>query len=246
MISYGRSIRWFNHYKDEVKFSKLNGFDFMQVWYFKGDIIVDRIEVDKKEFIKKCRFPIIFHAVFDISDFDEHVPKLFEILTYFNHHEVIIHPICEIEIITSETIYKLAGNVKKANEIFSKEGITLYIENNSRLDPINYHAEEVEILFSINPTVEFLLDIAHIDSYEHLKKLVNIKMPKMLHISDKHFNKIHEHLPIGHGDLDYQFIFTDILKDFQGKIIFEIVDEDNLIKNSKNFIKKIIDMKNQH
>jgi len=31
MIEYGRSIRWFNNYKDEIDFSKSNKFDFMQI-----------------------------------------------------------------------------------------------------------------------------------------------------------------------------------------------------------------------
>ena len=30
-VKYGRSVRWFNDYKEEVKFSVNNGFDFMQM-----------------------------------------------------------------------------------------------------------------------------------------------------------------------------------------------------------------------
>ena len=241
MIYYGRSIRWFNDYDKEVKFSIDNSFDFMQIWYMKGDILIDKIEGDKAKVIKEQGFPVIIHAVLDINEFDEHVPKISEILNYFSHKEVIIHPICESEEINGITIFKLAEKISYANEVFSKTGITLYVENNSKLDPIFYKTEEINIMFSKNPNVELLLDIAHIDSYDHLKSIIQIKKPKMLHVADKSFNAIHEHLPVGNGEIDFKYIFKKILKDFDGKIIFEVVDEDKVIINSKNIIKKIIE-----
>ncbi|WP_291582070.1 sugar phosphate isomerase/epimerase family protein [Clostridium sp. UBA6640] len=241
MIYYGRSIRWFNDYDKEVKFSIDNGFDFMQIWYMKGDILIDKIEGDKGNVIKEHGFPVIIHAVLDINEFEEHVPKILDILNYFSHKEVIIHPICESEEINSSTIFKLAEKISHANEAFLKAGITLYVENNSKLDPIFYKTEEINIMFSKNPNVELLLDIAHIDSYDHLKNIIQIKKPKILHIADKSFDAIHEHLPVGNGEIDFKYIFEKILKDFDGKIIFEVVDEDEVIINSKNIIKKIIE-----
>jgi len=62
----------------------------------------------------------------------------------------------------------------------------------------------------------------------------------MLHIADKHFSVIHEHLPVGSGDLDFKYIFSEVLKDFHGSIIFEVVDEDEAIIKSKNVIREII------
>ena len=100
--------------------------------------------------------------------------------------------------------------------------ITVYLENNSKLDPIFQKAEEIEYIFSENPQAEFLIDIAHMDSYEHLKALVNIKYPKILHLTDKRFSEIHEHLPVGQGEIDFEKVFKEILKDFEGRIIFEV------------------------
>jgi len=95
-------------------------------------------------------------------------------------------------------------------------------------------------MFTKNHDVELLLDIAHMDSYEHLKEIVRIKKPGILHIADKHFNVVHEHLPVGKGEIDFQMLFKEILNDFDGKIIFEVVDEDEEIIRSKEIIESII------
>lgn len=161
------------------------------------------------------------------------MPKLIEIIKHLGHNELIIHPICESEEITPKTIYKLSDKVKFALERLDKENITLYLENNSRLDPIFNETNEIEIMFQQNPKLEFLLDVAHIDNYEHLKNMIKIKKPKILHIADRHLEVVHEHLPIGQGNIDYKYIFTNILKEFDGKIILEIVQSSNDIINSK-------------
>lgn len=240
MIKYGRSIRWFNNYEDEVRFSQENGFDFMQIWYLKGEIVLDKVFEPREKTIIDMDFPVIIHAVLDVNEFDEHIPKLIKILKAFSHNEVIIHPICESEEITETTILKLSNKVSEANTLLKEEDITLFIENNSRLDPINYEVNEIEILFSQNKDVELLLDIAHIDSYQHLNEIIQIKKPRMLHIADKHFDKIHEHLPIGKGELDFEYILKEVLSDFQGKVILEVVDDDHHIVKSIGRIKEIM------
>lgn len=241
MIKYGRSIRWYNDYVDEVNFSIKQGIDFMQIWYMKGEILLDKIAEPKLEEIKRINFPVMIHAVLDINEFDEHIPKLIEILSYLDHKELIVHPICESEEITEATIHKLSKKVSKANELLGLEGIKLLIENNSRLDPINYTTKELNILFSKNEDVELLLDIAHIDNYEHLKEIINIKKPTVLHIADKRFDQIHEHLPIGQGELEFHYIFKEVLSDFKGKVILEVVDHDQNIIESLKIIKDILE-----
>lgn len=240
MIQFGRSIRWFNEYEAEIQFSKENGFDFHQIWYSKGSIILDKVPEPKEETIKNCGFPAIFHALFDINDFEKYLPKLIDILKYLSHKEVIIHPICRSEEINSQTISKLCEKVSYASKELRGNGIKLILENNSKLDPIHYKVDEIHLMFARNPDVELLLDIAHIDGYNHLKEIVNIKNPKFLHIADKHFNTIHEHLPIGKGEIDYKIVFNEILTDFDGKIILEIVDEDSEVVNSKVAIERIV------
>lgn len=46
---------------------------------------------------------------------------------------------------------------------------------------------------------------------------------------------------VGSGDLDFKYIFSEVLKDFHGSIIFEVVDEDEEIIKSKNVIREIIE-----
>ena len=240
MIEFGRSIRWYNNYENEVAFSKENGFDFLQLWYKQGIILLDEVSEPREEHIKRNGFPVIIHALFDINEYEEYLPRLIEILKYLEHNEVIIHPVCESEEIESKTIYKLCEKIAFASNELAKNGVKLVLENNSRLDPIHYESNEIELMFSKNPDVEFLLDVAHIDNYQHLKELVRIKAPKILHVADKHFDIIHEHLPIGKGELDYAMIFNDVLKDFDGKIIFEILDDDYEIIHSKKIIEEIV------
>ena len=108
----------------------------MQVWYKEGDIVLEKIDEPKEKIIKEVGFPIIFHALFDINDFEEHIPRLIDILNYFAHKEVIIHPICESEEIKENTIVKFAEKVSYANNIFLENGIKLFLENNSKIDSI--------------------------------------------------------------------------------------------------------------
>ena len=231
-MQIGCLARYFNPYEEEVIFAKNNNFQFMQIWYDRNGIALKR-DLNPIETIKKFNFPTIIHAVLDINEFEEHVPKLIEILKYLGHNELIIHPICKSEEINPKTIYKLSEKVSFALKELEKENITLYLENNSRLDPIFNELNEIEIMFSANTNLQFLLDVAHIDNYEHLKSMIKIKMPKILHIADRHLEQIHEHLPIGQGNIDYEYIFTDILNEFDGKIVLEIVQSSEDMLNSR-------------
>lgn len=240
MIKIGRNVRAFNHYKKEVEFSRKHNFDLMQVWYDKNGIGLYKDNEPKKELIKEFDFPTIIHAVLDINDFKEHIPKVKEIAKYLGHKEVIIHPLCESEEVNSDTIYKLSKKINFALNELQKEDIKLYLENNSKKSPIFTSIEEIKIMFNENPKLEFLLDIAHIDDYDHLKEMVSIKEPKILHIADRHFDIIHEHLPLGEGEIDYTYIFREILNKFEGKIILEIDQNDDAIIRSRDMIKKIV------
>lgn len=228
----GCLARYFNPYKEEVKFAEDNKFQFMQLWYDRNGIALNK-DLTPIETIKKYNFPTIIHAVLDINEFREHVPKLVRILKYLGHDDLIIHPICESETIDRNTIYKLSDEVTFALEKLEKENITLYLENNSRLDPIFNTTNEMEIIFKQNPKLEFILDIAHIDDYEHLGSMIEIKIPKILHVADRRMKVVHEHLPIGQGNIDYSYIFTNILNEFDGKVILEIVQSSEDIINSK-------------
>lgn len=237
MNQIGRNIRYLNNYKDEVSFSRKHEFEFMQIWYLKGELIIDSKNIDD---IINEDFPVIIHAVLDINEYEEHIPGIINVLKRLSHKELIIHPICESEEINDNSIYKLSDKISYANEMLKNENVKLYVENNCKLTELNHSIRDIEILFSGNEDVELLLDVAHIDSYEHLSDIVNIKYPKMLHVADKHFSVIHEHLPIGEGELDYKFIMSEVLHEFKGKIILEIDQSDNEIVSSYNKILECI------
>lgn len=240
-MKIGRSADYNKNYLDEVEFSRKHKFDYMQVWYDKNGLGLYKNDEPRHVLLKNCNFPMIIHALLDINEFDEHIPILKNILNYLGQKELIIHPVCKSEKITEESIKKLCEKVKFALDILRPEGVTVYLENNSKLDPIFTDTEEINFIFSQIHDLEFLIDIAHIDSYEHLKQMVSIKKPKILHIADKHFNIIHEHLPVGDGEIDFNYIFQEVLPDFNGKVILEIVQSECAILNSREMILKVLD-----
>lgn len=240
MIRYGRNVRWLNDYKTEIEFSKKAGFDFHQVWYDYRGISINDLPEPKEQCLKDTGFPCIIHALLDIAEFEEHIYRLCEISKVINSPDIIIHPVCKREVIREKTVSILSEKVGYAYEILSKNGIKLFIENNSKIDPINYKVPDIKQVFDENPEVEFLLDIAHIDSYEHLEDMISVKMPKKLHVADKRSHIPHEHLPVGKGNIDFKYVFSNVLKNFDGDVIFEIVDEDEAILQSKRAIQKII------
>ena len=241
-IKIGSLARFFNRYQDEVEFAKRHQFDFMQLWYDNRGLVMHPDDGDLIRTINFHRFPTMIHAVLNINEFQEHIPKLLELLTQLGQTELIIHPISENEAITEDTLDKLDQSVKFALDVLTPQGITIYLENNSKLDPIFTDSYEIEKIFKQNETLEFILDIAHMDSLEHLTEMVAAKKPKMLHIADRNLNNIHEHLPIGHGEIDFEYIFNHILPDFEGKIILEIVKEDADIVESKQKIEAFLQL----
>lgn len=76
----------------------------------------------------------------------------------------------------SYTISIFAENIYKTNKLLKENNIKLYVENNSVIDKINYTPEDLKVVFDKNPDVELLLDIAHIDDYEHLEKIIKVKI----------------------------------------------------------------------
>ena len=96
------------------------------------------------------------------------------------------------------------------------------------------------MLYDADSYVEQLLDIAHIDSYEHLKEIIEVKYPKCLHVAGKHFSKEHEHLSLTQGDIDYNLVFKQYLQNFDGRIILEVVDTDEEIIKSREIIDKAL------
>jgi sugar phosphate isomerase/epimerase len=247
MVEFGRILwRGLNEkretsYDTEIEFCKKHGFGCMQITYRNGSLQYDALPEPKETAILEAGFPIIIHAIFDIEDYEKYAAYLLRLLKFLKHKEVIIHPYCEPSAINRDTIYKLSECNKKITNMFLSEKITVYIENCARAVPLNYLPEDLKIVFSESPATELILDLAHIDDYDHLRDIITVKYPKMLHIADRRFSVGHEHLPIGMGDLDFELIFMKYLNDFSGKIILEISEDENVIIDSMSKIKK--DMK---
>lgn len=240
MISYGRSIRWYRDYREEAAYTLASDYDFMQIWFQQGKLLLDKIEGEPVAEIIKAGCPVIIHALMDFDDYEVYMEDLMRYLIRLNHNELIIHPICTTEPINQQTMDKLCEKLNGVAKQLKRIDVKLYVENNSVIDPINYKCEDLQKLYK-NKDVHFLLDVAHIDSYEHLEQILNIRMPEMLHLSDKHMVEEHEHLPIGEGDLDFNLIFNSYLKDFNGKIIFEVIHNDNqVLDDSLNIVREIV------
>lgn len=240
MISIGRGIRWYKNYQEEVDFCINNNFNFMQLWYKNGDILVNNIPNSNKEYIKNIGFPIILHAVFDPEDFEAYGDKLLELVDYFGNNEVIVHPVSEKSPVDNDTESRLAKQVINFSKKAQEMDITWYLENNSVVDKFHCRKEELEIVYKADTYVEQLLDVAHVDNYQHLEDVINVKYPKCLHIAGKHFNVPHEHLALSQGDIDYKFVFQNYLKGYDGRIILEIDGTDEEIINSKRIIDEAI------
>lgn len=239
MIKIGRNIRSELKYKEEVEFSRKNDFDLIQVWYDRNGFEVNCDEDFKIEFIKSCNYPIIIHAMLDINELEEHAHKLLKAAKLLNNKDLIIHPICESEMIDSNTVMKLSNEIGKLVKAFKKNGITLHLENNSKRMPIFSNIKDIKTILEKNTDLEILIDLAHVEDYSELKEIVNIRRPRILHIADRRFSVTHEHLPVGKGELDYKYIFKEILSDFDGTMILEIVQDDKSIIDSKT---KILDV----
>ncbi|MGL4337745.1 MAG: TIM barrel protein [Turicibacter sp.] len=239
-VQMGCLARYFNRYADEVAFAKNHGFSFMQVWYDNRGICLHELDVDPIHLINEYKFPTLIHAVLNVNEFDEHIPKLVDILSQLGHNELIIHPICENEPIDETTIDRLSEKVANALDKLTAVGVTLYLENNSKLDPIFTDTHEIKKLFTAHSKLEFLLDLAHIDHMKHLEEMVEIKRPQILHIADRHFSVVHEHLPVGQGEIDFELIFNTMLKNYEGKIILEIIQSDLDLVNSKRLIERVL------
>lgn len=243
MIKIGRNLRDNFKYIDEVEFSKKNKFDFIQVWYDKDGLEVNCDNNSKLEFIKQCDFPTIIHAMLDINELSHHTFELVNILKFLDNRDLIIHPITQIKSSSSYQLEKFSKEIGKMLSVFREEGIQLHVENNSRKMPFFSDTKDIISILRKHENLEILLDLAHIEDYEQLKQIVKVRRPKIIHVADRHFSIVHEHLPIGNGEIDFEYIFHEILYDFSGDIILEITKDNKSIVDSKDKILKYLENK---
>lgn len=233
MIQKGMALRYTGDYPNEIVLAKKLGFDFFQIWFFNGSLSIATLKEPKASQVKAYGFPVIFHAVLDINDFEKHGQALVNLLDDFGHDEVIIHPVCTSEAITHQTVYGLERKLNSMYRELKKRGIKLYVENNSLIDGFFNSVEELSVVFDRNPDIGLLLDLAHINDYEHLRGIVRMRYPACIHIADKHLCVQHEHIALGKGDLDFKLIFKEIIPHYQGRVILEAVGTEAEIERSK-------------
>ena len=243
MIQIGRALRFNENYVEEVEFAQKLGFEFFQIWFYNGFLSAKTFCEEKQQEIKDVSFPIILHALFDIADYDKYGQRVIEQVDFFDHKEVIIHSVCTSEKITEKTVYKLKEKIGIIHQELYKRNIKLFIENSSVIDGFMNTVEDLRIIFDSYPNIGLLLDIAHINNYEHLKEIVKMRFPECLHIADKHFGIAHEHLPLGDGDLDFKMIFNDFIPNYNGKVILEATDSIKGIEQSKRIMDSIFTKK---
>jgi len=239
MVTKGIALRFKEDYADEIKFAKSHNFDFFQVWFYNGELCANSLSEPREIKIKEHGFPIIIHAAFDINDFEKHGQRLLELVEFFGHSEVIIHPVCTSETITEKTVFTLAKKLDLIYEKLEKRDVKLYVENNSTIDGFFNSVEDLRVVFDNNTNFGLLIDLAHINDYDHLINIVKMRRPECIHIADKRFGVPHEHLTLGKGDLDFHMIFRDIIPDFDGRIILEAVKTKNGVAKSKGIIDRL-------
>ena len=188
MISIGRGIRWYNNYQCEVDFCIKHGFDFMQIWFKDGDICINDIPNPKEQYIKRIGFPVILHAVFTPDDFVKYGDRLLEVVEYLDMNKVIVHPVCDKANVPHNIKHLLTENVKSFSKKAAAKNIIWYLENNSIIDLFHCTSDDIQAIFNADNYVEQLLDVAHVDNYQHLKQIIDVKYPKCLHVAGKHFN----------------------------------------------------------
>ncbi|MTI65852.1 MAG: sugar phosphate isomerase/epimerase [Firmicutes bacterium] len=240
MIKIGRNIRDNFKYIDEVEFSRKNKFDFIQLWYDKNGLEVTCEGDSKLEFIKSCNFPTILHAMLDINELSQHACRLLEIAKSLDNKDLIIHPISHTKSTSPCILDKFSREVGKVLNIFKENGITLHIENNSKRMPFFSDSTDIISVLKKHEDLEILIDLAHVEDYSQIKEIVRVRKPKILHIADKRFSVVHEHLPIGSGEVNFKYIFSEILYDFNGTIILEINQDNKSIIDSKDKILSIL------
>ena len=241
-IEFGFNVSNTIPFSMEVAFAQTHGFSFLQVWYDARGFSLYNSDPSDISLLQTCEIPLLIHALFDVSELETQFGILTNYLNDLELNEVVIHPVSIGNITTVEATERLCHSVLQGVEYFASQGITLYLENNSKLECLFQSIQDIEQVFTYVPQAELILDVAHIDDYEHLKQIIELKFPRILHVADRHLENTHEHLTIGDGNLDFKLIFRHILKKFSGRIIFEVPFESEARLRSKQKIEQILQL----
>lgn len=236
MIRYGFNVSNEIKFKEEEHFALENNFSVLQVWFDKDGLGLT--ENDTIHDIEKSKVKTILHISVAINDIYEVFELAIPVLDALKHKEVIVHI---IDGAVKEKFHDRAKNeMSYWIPFLSEKGIKIYFENNSKLDNVLQTVDDIDDFFKTFPNAGFLIDVAHIDNYDHLNNLVRVKSPEYLHLSDRHLELIHEHLTIGDGNINFSRVFQEHLTNFDGTIIFEVPWTASSRKLSKDIIQSTV------
>lgn len=239
MVQLGRALRYTAPYEDEVTLAREEGFSFFQLWYYQGALSIATMEEPRAEKVREAGFPVILHAVFDMHEYRLRGEALMELVDFFGHREVIVHPVCKRQPITPETVHQLAEELQPLRRMCQRRGVRLHLENNSVIDGFFNTVEELRVVFDTNPDIGLLLDLAHVNDMRHLREILSMRPPSCIHIADQHFSVPHEHLTLGEGELDFELIFSELIPGYVGRVIMEAVDNPAAIRRSKRVLDRL-------
>ena len=239
-IEFGFNVSHTIPFPEEVAFAQTHGFSCLQLWYDSRGFSVHNTEPDDIQPFQTCEIPLLVHAALDVNEFETHLDILSEYLSDLQLTEVIIHPVSRGNITRTEAMERLCYWAEQGVQRFNAQGITLFLENNSKLECVLQTIQEIQQVFTHAPQAELLLDVAHMDDYEHLRQTLEVKYPRILHVADRHLEHVHEHLPLGDGNIDFELVFGTFLKDFTGKIIFEVPFEFDARLRSKQRLEQVL------
>ena len=238
MAVYGFNVSNTIPIEDEITFAQNNDFSILQLWFDRyGLSTKDKKSIDA---LVGSKIETVLHVAANIGEFGKLIASAVPVVKMLNHKRIIIHPTIPTKDIGTDLHSQLISETNNILPQLLDLGLKVYFENNSKLDPLFQTINDIDSFFNTFPQVEFLIDVAHMDSYEYLDLLTKVKMPHILHVSDRHLETIHEHLTIGDGNIDFHNVFKNHLKGFDGSIIFEVPWTDLARSKSKQLIQSIL------
>ena len=239
MIHKGLALHFRENYTEGLSFIHNFGFEFIQTWFYNGILSIDVLSMPKGAIARNMLSPVILHAVFDMPDYDRYGQKLLDIVDIFGYREVALQPIYKAGRVTENTIKLLERKVGALHRSLAPRGVKLYVENNSITDGFFNSVQDLRAIFDVHPDIGLLLDLAHVNDYDHLREIVAMRFPECVHISDRRLSVPHEHIPLGEGDLDFDLIFNEILAGYEGRVILEAIGSKRGIAKSKKVLDRL-------
>ena len=236
---------------DEIKWIADNGFNFIDLF----------LEPDKGELGKFNVKEIKKHIDYYGLDWVGHTPWYLPIGSAVKKLRV-----CAVEIIKEylEAFMEMGGNhvaihsnwptslfsedeglkfqtesIQSILDFASETGVKIMLEP---IGTVHDHADNLDKLLELNEGLYFLADIGHLNIYgrepvEYLRRYKN----KLLHVHLHDNNGVDDlHLPIGSGNIDWDYLISVLKSFYDGTITLEVFSEDReyVLYSKKKLLEK--------